>query len=180
MCRSLDQGANQILRTVICAVINPGGECSSGVCSRERGTVCACVKTGASQEITKRETSVEGAEAASCGCSSVRTSVRQQPIFVMSAQLPCMERQQALSSWFIALPVIQASKGAADESRMKIAMKLAMRRILLQVYVFFLSDPSLHGIRSAHRLTSGAETPKLAIPSIARRLLQERLGRRTY
>jgi 16S rRNA (guanine527-N7)-methyltransferase len=46
-----------------------------------------------------------------------------------------MARQQALSFWFIVLPVIQASKGAAVESRMKIAKKLARRRILLSVYV---------------------------------------------
>jgi hypothetical protein len=53
----------------------------------------------------------------------------QQPIFAMSPHLPCIERQQALSSLVIADPVIHASRGAAAVSRMKIATKLARRRI---------------------------------------------------
>jgi len=96
--------------------------------------VRAVASTGASQEITAKETSDFGADAASWGCSSARVSVRQQPIFVMSPQLPCMERQQALSSRFIALPVMQANKGAAVVSRMKIATRLAKRRMLGSVY----------------------------------------------
>jgi len=115
---------------VISAVTNPGGECSSGVRSRETGTVCTSSNEGASQEIAAKETSIDGANAASWGCSSDRTSVRQQSIFAMPPQFPCIERQQALSSWLITLPVIQASKGAAAASRRKIAMKLVKRRIL--------------------------------------------------
>ena len=69
---------------------------------------------------------------ASCGLWSVLTSVLQQPIFAMSPQLPCIERQHALSSWFIVFPVIQASKGAAAESRTKIATKLARRRTIVK------------------------------------------------
>jgi hypothetical protein len=40
-----------------------------------------------------------------------------------------MVRQQALSSWLIVFPDIQASKGAAARSSMRIATKLAKRRV---------------------------------------------------
>jgi hypothetical protein len=48
--------------------------------------------------------------------------VWQQPILAISPQRPCMARQQAFSCWLIALPVTHANKGAAVESRMRIAM----------------------------------------------------------
>jgi hypothetical protein len=44
-----------------------------------------------------------------------------------------MVRQQALSLWFITLSVMQASRGAAVKSRMKIARILARRRMLVSV-----------------------------------------------
>jgi hypothetical protein len=51
----------------------------------------------------------------------------------MSPQLPCIWRQQALSSSVIALFVIHASKGAAVERRRKTARRLARRRILKSI-----------------------------------------------
>jgi hypothetical protein len=42
--------------------------------------------------------------------------------------LPCIWRQQALSSLVMALSVIHASNGAAVESTSKIATRLAKRR----------------------------------------------------
>jgi hypothetical protein len=44
-----------------------------------------------------------------------------------------MARQQALSCWLIALSVMQAKRGAAVKSRMKIARMLAKRRMLFSV-----------------------------------------------
>jgi len=118
------------------AVSRPGGECSSGLRRRDGGTICASATTGGSQEITTNCTSIDGAMDGIWGWWSVRTSVRQQPMVVMSPQLPCIARQQALSSWLIALSVMHASKGAAAESRTRMATKLAMRRMLSTVYRF--------------------------------------------
>ena len=43
-------------------------------------------------------TSVDGVAVARCGELSVLSCFWQQPMFAMSPQLPCMERQQALSA----------------------------------------------------------------------------------
>jgi hypothetical protein len=47
-----------------------------------------------------------------------------------------MARQQALSSWLIALPATQAITGAALESRIRSAMMPAKRRIFVNYKSF--------------------------------------------
>jgi hypothetical protein len=74
-------------------------------------------------------TSVAGDVAAICGVSSVRTSVRQQPIFSICRHCPCIERQQALSSRLITTLVTHAITGAAAVSMRRTATMLAKRRI---------------------------------------------------
>jgi len=126
---SMCQGTVQILRTVVFAVSRPGGECSTGACDAMVAMACTGAATGASCARHTRGRSVAGAAATICGASSVRSSVRQQPIFVISPHCPCMERQQALSSWLIAAPATQASTGVTAVSRRKIATMPERRRI---------------------------------------------------
>jgi hypothetical protein len=76
-------------------------------------------------------TSVAGDIAAICGVSSVRTSVRQQPILSMWLHCPCIARQQALSLWFITTLAKQAITGEAAVSRRRIATTLSRRRITI-------------------------------------------------
>jgi len=85
-------------------------------------------------------TSVAGEIAAICGVSSVRTSVRQQPIFSICPHCPCIARQQALSSWLIATLVKQAITGAAAVSRRRMATMLAKRRTASSNYTSAFSE----------------------------------------
>jgi hypothetical protein len=48
----------------------------------------------------------------------------------IAPQLPCIERQHALSSCVIALPVMQAIRGPDAETRMSSARVLTRRRII--------------------------------------------------
>lgn len=60
--------------------------------------MCGAIAAGPSQLSTTQLQSDEVGAVGSSGAVSVRTSVRQQPIFAICPQLPCMARQQALSS----------------------------------------------------------------------------------
>ena len=51
----------------------------------------------------------------------------KHPVFAISPQLPCMERQQARSPCVIALSVTQANIGAAVINSRRIAKMLAIR-----------------------------------------------------
>ena len=134
---------NQILRTVVFAVTRPGGECSAGASREDDAVVWVRTGVGTIQAMTAQSRLIDAVFAASCGCLSVRTSVRQQPDFAIAPQLPCMARQQAFSSWPMAAPVMQASTGAAVETMSRSATMPARRRIMTKVYA------SAHPILSA-------------------------------
>jgi hypothetical protein len=121
-------------RTAVFAVSRPGGRCSSGFWN-DAIAAAGCEMSNEVRERTRAgRKSMAGETVASCGVVSERASVRQQPIFAISAHWltppACIDLQQALSSRVMASPVTQASIGARVVSTRSRAAMEARRRIV--------------------------------------------------